>query len=377
VLLLANSLQAQFDPLSLKRGDTLQIDGRLTTIQRLETMPYVQSEYTKRFKFDTFENPKLKDLRDHHHLDQVIAPGKDEFEQQVLLMDWAHQQFKKFGHPSTNVHGAIQILDSIDKGHSFFCAQYAQVLVSAAASLGWVDRELALRCHQGNVKNGSSEHSTTEIWSNQHRKWIMLDPTSNMYLEKNGVPLNAWEIRDEWFYHGGSNLLFVVGKERKRYKKSDLPVFLARFEGFGNLTIDPDEPNKYGFIGYIPNTDLMDAGEDYGQMFITKDKVCAGQKWHERKNPAQPATDPYFPIDQSALTLHPGKGALKASLQTFTPNFKEFQIRVDAGDGADSWKNSSSSFDWKVHHGVNKLEARAINKFGVAGPVSSAEVLVR
>ena len=35
------------------------------------------------------------------------------------------------------------------------------------------------------------EHSVTEIWSNQHRKWVMLDPTSNMYLEKDGVPLNA------------------------------------------------------------------------------------------------------------------------------------------------------------------------------------------
>src|SRR6185436_19740996 len=112
-----------------------------------------------------------------------------------------------------------------DDGHSFFCAQYAEVLVSAAASLGWIDRPLALRRHQ-DFAPAATEHSVTEIWSNQHRKWVMLDPTSNMYLEKDGVPLNAYEIRQEWFYRGGAGLVFVIGKEHKKYKKSDLPIFL-------------------------------------------------------------------------------------------------------------------------------------------------------
>ena len=64
----------------------------------------------------------------------------------------------------------------------------------------------------------------------------MLDPTSNLYVEKDGVPLNAWEIREEWFEHDGDGLVFVVGKERRRYRKSELPVSLGRFEGFGDLT---------------------------------------------------------------------------------------------------------------------------------------------
>src|SRR6187200_1167577 len=128
------------------------------------------------------------------------------------------------------------------RGQSFFCTQYAQLLASSAASLGWVDRTLALRRHKGvNARGGSTEHSTTEIWSNQYRKWVMLDPTSNMYLEMNGVPLNAYEIRQEWFYNSGKELVFVVGKEKQRYRKADLPVFLARFADFGDLTIEPDE----------------------------------------------------------------------------------------------------------------------------------------
>lgn len=126
---------------------------------------------------------------------------------------------------------------------------YVEVLVSAAASLGWVDQSLALRRHQGvNKVGGSTEHSVTEMWSNQHRKWVMFDPTSNMTLETNGVPLNAWEIRQEWFYRGGTNLVFVVGKERKKYRKANLPIVLGRFPNFGELTVEPDELDKYGFI---------------------------------------------------------------------------------------------------------------------------------
>jgi hypothetical protein len=189
-------------------------------------------------------------------------------------MDWAHRQFKQFGQPSTPARGALEVLGAIDEGHRFFCAQYGQVLVSAAASLGWVDRLLALRRHQGaNRVGGSTEHTTTEIWSNQYRKWVMLDPTSNLHVERDGVPLNAWEIRQEWFYREGKDLVFVVGQDRKRYRKAELPIVLRRFEGFGDLTFDPDEPDKYGFIGYIPNTDLMDASLDYGGMFITRDAL--------------------------------------------------------------------------------------------------------
>ena len=358
---------------ALKEGMTVEVGGRPATVKKLDALPYVESDYTKRFRFDSIENPKLKELRERYYLDVVTAAGKDEFDKQVLLMDWTHQQFKKFGQPSTNAKGALEILKSIDEGHTFFCSQYAQLLVSAAASLGWVDRPLALRRHQGVAKvGGSTEHAVTEIWSNQYRKWVMLDPTSNMYLESDGVPLNAYELRQEWFYKNGTNLTFVVGKERKKYKKSDLPVFLKRFAGFGDLAVYPDELDKYGFTAYIPNTDLMDSGFDYAQMFIVKDQLCDGTKWHVRTVPANPAVDPYFPIGQAALNLFAEDGKIKVVLKTLTPNFKRFEVRLDDG----KWKPAESELVWKVGSGRNSLEARTINKFGVSGPISAAEVSV-
>jgi hypothetical protein len=349
---------------------TIQFGTRTATIKKLEVLPYVRSEYSELYRFDTFSNPKLKELRQRYQLDQVIGPGRDEFERQELLLDWVHHRFKNFGRPSVETTDALQILKGIEEGQSYFCVQYAHLYASAAASLGWVDRELALRRHQDSPDGGSTEHLTTEMWSNQYRKWIMMDPTANMHLEKDGVPLNGFEIRQEWFYHGGTNLVFVVGKERKHYRKTDLPIFLGRFAGFGDLTVPADELCKYGFIGYIPNTDLMDSDPDYGRMFIVKDKLCEGTQWHNRRNPVNPAVDPYFPINQAAVSLASEQDRVRVTLQTLTPNFKTYQARIDDGD----WAPVDSSLLWNVHAGSNRLELRTVNQFGVEGSVSTVEV---
>jgi hypothetical protein len=272
VFSLVFTISARAEEILLKQGSRVEFGTNVGVVTKADTLSYVDSKYSRLFRFDSAENPKLKELRERYNLRDVIAAGKDEFEQQILLMDWVHNRFQKFGQPSKATRGALEILGGIEAGETFFCTQYAQLFASAAAALGWVDRVLALRRHSDAGYQGSTEHSTTEIWSNQHRKWVMLDPTSNMYLEREGVPLNAFEIREEWFYKSGTNLTFVIGKDRKRYRKADLPIVLRTFPGFGDLTIDPHELDKYGFIGYIPNTDLMDSGFDYGGGSILSDQ---------------------------------------------------------------------------------------------------------
>ena len=361
------------DGRSIQVSDSFLVTSGKASLVSLKTVPFIESEYSKRFHFDSFENPKLQELREKYQLSQVVASGKDEFEKQVLLNDWTHRQFLKFGTPSTNCHGALRILNAITEGHTFYCAHYEEVLVSAAASLGWVDRPIALRRHKGVAKvGGSTEHSVTEMWSNQYAKWVMFDPTSNLHLEREGVPLNAFEIRQEWFYRSGSNLVFVVGKEQRHYRKNDLPIMLGHFEGFGDLAFHPDELDKYGFTGYIPNTDLMDSGYDYGQMFIVKDALCNGTSWHVRKVPEHPETDPYFPIGQASVHLSASSGEVHVSLRTLTPNFKGYSVRMNGGP----WSPSEQDFVWRMQPGQNRLEAKSINRFGVEGPTSSAAIVV-
>lgn len=370
----------------LKQGDAITVGTLTGVFTRLDTLPYVENDYSKRYRFDSYDNPKLKELRERYHLDEVVAPGKTEFDRQVLLLDWANHRLKKFGKPSSPARGALDILAATDQGNSFFCSHYGDVLVSAAASLGWIDRPLALRRPDGHFgSSGSTEHTSTEIWSNQYRKWVLFDPTFAMYMVKegkdgkDGEPLSAYEFRQEWFYHGAKDVVFVLDKDRKRYRKSDFPVPRGRYEGFGDLMLDAGATDVYAFIGYVPNTDLMDRGSDWGHMFITRDKLCDGTTWHKRDNPADPAHEPYFPINQAAVRLEqPSQGAgsdasLRVSLRTLTPNFKTYLARVDGG----AWKPAGESFPWALHAGDNRLEVKSVNRFDVDGPVSTVEVQLK
>ncbi len=114
--LLATKVNADDAAPPLKVGAQIKVDGRRGTVTKLDTLPLVESEYTKRFKFDKFANPKLKALRERYKLDEVVAPGKTEFDRQVLLLDWVNKQFKKFGAPTANPRGAAEILDDIEQG---------------------------------------------------------------------------------------------------------------------------------------------------------------------------------------------------------------------------------------------------------------------
>src|SRR3954470_9938805 len=140
---------------SSSSANSFQVGSHTAVVKSIDSLPLIKNEFSSRFKFDSFANPKLKQLRDHYKLDEVIAPATNEFDQQILLLDWTHRQFKKFGRPSCDAKGAIEILKAIDQGHTFFCAHYAQTFVSCVASVGWIDRELALRRHQGVAQNGT------------------------------------------------------------------------------------------------------------------------------------------------------------------------------------------------------------------------------
>jgi hypothetical protein len=327
----------------LAQGQELTLGDLRATVKTLDALPYVENDFSRRFVFDNYDNPKLRYLREKYRLDDVVAPGKTEFEKQLLLMKWAYDQWD-FGYPREMIpeHSAIEILKHSRREHKFYCAHSAAVLMAAANSLGWVCRNMAI-----------PRHSFTEIWSNEYKKWVLLDPTSSYYPERDGVPLNTYEFRQ--------SLLLDQGKGVWHVRVTDA--------GLDKKPQDVQYGQRLLFIGYIPNTNYMDRGPDYQKFFITKDELTTG-KWHTRDCPPNPAVDPYFPINQAAMTLVPDGQTVKVTLGTMTPNFKEFRVRVDGG----AWQATAGTFSWPLHAGVNRLEAVSRNKFDVDGPVSTVVI---
>ena len=217
-------------------GDTFSLGPRKVTVVEYDATPVVRNQYSERYYFDCFGDEEMAKLRQQEKLDDVIAKGKTEFEKQVLVLDWTYKRFPLFGPPGAKADTAREILAAVDQGKAFNCGYFSRVLREAAASVGWVVRDIGLKGKEGD--GNGTEHSILEIWSNQYRKWIVLDPTLNIYFEKDGMPLNAYEIRQEWFYNEGKGLVIVIGVARERHGVGDLPIIRGHHPGFGNLGIN-------------------------------------------------------------------------------------------------------------------------------------------
>ncbi|MBI2949604.1 MAG: hypothetical protein HYY23_18365 [Verrucomicrobia bacterium] len=62
VTLLTAAVRSQAADGVLQEGQSVKRGKRTGTLKNLETPPVVESDYTQRFRFDSFENPKLKEL---------------------------------------------------------------------------------------------------------------------------------------------------------------------------------------------------------------------------------------------------------------------------------------------------------------------------
>jgi len=354
-------------PLEGRRpGEVLKFYRRTATVKVMDVTPCEKTQFTDLFKFDCHGDEHLTKLRSQEKLDDVLAKGKTEFARQVLLMDWAHKRIKLFGAPTKpGAKKPLDILKAVDEGHAFNCGYYERLLREALRSVGYVARSVGIK---GAKSDGNgTEHGIVEVWSNQHNKWVVLDPTLNVYFTKRKIPLNAWEIRKAWFRGKGVGLKIVVGPEGKTYSTGDMPIERGTHKGFGTLKLKPESLGKFLYLAYTPTT--ADGSPDYGKMFITKDELCEGVTYHARKNPADPELEPYWPMQQAAIHLERRGGVnLEFTLKTLTPDFETFRYRIDGkawadcGEGTDLEPNG-----WRLHGGTNSLEVKAVNMFGIEG----------
>jgi len=306
-------------------------------------------------------------LRKQEGFDKMLEGSKDEFEQMVRINAWAQKRLPKFGTPTTKASAPLDILKAADEGNTFFCNHFACIFVGAAASMGWPSRTLAL--HYGNhpVQRGAPEHSVAEVWSDTYKKWVLFDPLFALYFERDGIPLNAWEIRQEWFYGNRAKISFVMFKDRKVYKHTDPSVLLGQHPGFGPLYLNERSwADKLAIIGYCPGNNVMEnGGLAYGDMFISSDTLASKVSWHIRIHPEDPFKDPYFPLNQADLKFSAVPVGLKVNVSTNTPNFAKYQYRINKG----KWMDGEPGM-WKLKKGKNTLEVRPVNTFGVEGVVS-------
>ena len=99
-------------------------------------------------------------------------------------------------------------------GKEFYCTQFAIVFLQCSIALGWQSRKLSIDTDH-EINEEGSHHGIVDIWSEQYKKWYAIDPMNNLHFEKDGVPLNVLEIRQEYLKGSRLNVKGVMGKNKK------------------------------------------------------------------------------------------------------------------------------------------------------------------
>jgi hypothetical protein len=325
--------------------------------------------------------PRTVQLREEYKLDEVVAGYETEFEAQCALKRWVRSRWDHGWSLCFNdVKDALDILRAADRGEHFNCGFYNRVFVECARSLGWVARPIGIDVRDMGFPRGHNVgnvgHSVPEMWSNQYRKWILVDPDLNVHYERDGVPLSALEIHDAWLAHE-AEAVAVVQEE---------PAFTVP-TGEHIALVEQLMPDITHFnaeeVAHICRRFVRHGAMDYyAHLSIGKwtwlDRRCLptfishfapGGTGHLTSNP----DDMYWTLNMvrlggAASWADGPKLALK--LEHCMPWFERYEVRLDGG----AWETRGETFDWPMQEGVNVLEVRALNVCGQAGITSRLEV---
>jgi hypothetical protein len=332
-------------------------------------LPEIRTSHYPFFSIE-YDDPHLNELRTKYHLQQVVAGAPDEWTAQQMLKDWVFKQIPG-GTPTSSPRNALEILRRAAEGERFYCTFYAITYVECAHALGWQARKIGVdRKHPGGYLQGSSHHGVAEVWSNQFCKWVLIDCQSNLHFEKNGVPLNALEVRAEWLGDQGAKVDHMVGAPPHKFQQNPAMVWSVP---------DSDEIATYFWL-YVQDTAffspeksrflLLEDGNNTGEVWFQNDKELGHSQFHNgylnnRFEPTDRLDDLYWSVgvvDAKMVKVSPG--TIHFELDTYCPNLASYEKSTDGAN----WQSAQGLLDWSLQEGWNTLGLRTRNEAGVTGP---------
>lgn len=324
------------------------------------------------------DDETLDKLRRKYPLNQVVAAGRDEWSSQLLLKEWVHKAIPG-GTPKISYNNALEILEHAAGGEAFWCTHYTITYAECAAALGWQSRKIGVDRKHGPEGMGSSHHGVAEVWSNQFRKWAVIDAQSNLHFEKAGIPLSAWEIRAEWLKDGGKTVDHVVGAPPRAAKKNPAIVWWNHQE---------DETSVYFWV-YLENHVLAKGkSSEPFQLILPQDSANNSLIWYQNGEPETKGSelhqgylrnrfvptprieDVYWTVGVvEANIIGVSKQAIQLSLDSYCPNRAGYEVSTDGI----RWERVADEkrVEWPLKENWNSLRLRTVSEPNLTGPVTS------
>ncbi|OGG00333.1 MAG: hypothetical protein A3F83_08130 [Candidatus Glassbacteria bacterium RIFCSPLOWO2_12_FULL_58_11] len=306
------------------------------------------------FLYQTAAEPLLDSLRTLYNLEDQVRGVEDDFEVFKRLTFWLHLKFyERPGLPKTDLNvnfnfNALDILYQAGRGQRFWCSELSTTLVQCLAALGYTARYVMLDSENGG-------HVVCEAWCETFGKWLMLDPTYARIVTVDGIPQSVYELHCLLKSpEREAQAAIIQGKTGPQYDLKN-EFYFSLYRNFAVRMRNDWFTNRFPRWYPLSNS-VMNAVE--WQDELTSDNVYY-------KNETGRLEDLYWPLDRVRLSVVPAhEGILRIFLDTFTPNFSEFEIQF----GADSLVTTQkAALFWSLEPGVNRLHVRSVNQMGIRG----------
>lgn len=325
--------------------------------------------------FEDLTSPKFEALRARFHPDTVFHDEQDEFRRILLLRSWISGIIKisDFEPEYPGQEYADRILEAALKGQGFHCGHYMIVQNAVMNAYGYVTRCIGAGAGIKNGKDG--HHGANEIWSNTFNKWFLSDAKYNHHFEKNGIPLSALEVREEYLKNKGKDVQMVKGSNRQVIESDSLKDQTGKWKQVSR----EDFMQTFTWIAWEASNDRFvhwpDNGDALANLLVYKDAYSDSNTWIWDGNPhwAYAASRFTFIADKNALEWNPNKVQVLASfnqdkavirLSTAMTNLKTYQMKK-AENGP--WQNIGDTVELTYTGRPETIFFRSVNLVGVAG----------
>ncbi len=136
-------------------------------------------------------------------------------------------------------------------------ASTSQIFLQALAAYGVPARYLEV-----GTDSNPYNHYTTEVWSNDYNKWVLLDVAFNNHFVRGGVPLSAVELRDAKLQNRLGEVEVVLGAVRAGHPSPfDYPQRSAELYHYIRFHLNANHvsaPNELPFERYLDMVEWLD-----------------------------------------------------------------------------------------------------------------------
>lgn len=317
-----------------------------------------------------------------YQTDTIFHGETDEFKRILLLRNWIRSKvpINDFGDPYPGNDHPAGIIDAAAKGQGFHCGHYMVVQNAFMNAYGYVTRCLG---SGPGVKDGEDgHHGMNEVWVNKYAKWVLSDAKFNHHFEKNGIPLSALEVREEFLKNKAADITIVKGPERTPIQADSLKNAKGKYVRHDKQWF----AQWYTWLEWDQSSDRFSTWPAFHtKLNMYKDDYFRNNTWYWDGKPhwgyntdAVVYQDHRDAIEWTPNTIDANtvieEDVAKITLNSATPNFKEFQMK----EGADGkWVKCDSALQVAVREPGITYFFRTVNIADVTGPEYKVGILAR